>query len=1306
MSSDGPPARNTRSSARERRAREIHGVLSFDERPTPRQEQPEPQQERPTPSQSVTPARSENSAPRDESVLTPITGSPSSEQIVSEEDNSEDNAPSEHSTIREASEETEQEHEQSYSTAPTIAGPSTDPAEFSTPHASVPRDKGKGRATSVSTHEGTRYSSHSSRDVPPHLAQADDDWNDLKRSLGDWSAFAKKTKTDAVKQRQEWKGLESKIIDTYHHSTTLEQAVVDMLGTIERLQLKIEARSATSDSPRSRTRPIEQSRVEDEDYSSYPQTMAEHKLTPTERYTMSMAKNRTRATRKMQRGRASGPPVRTARRGGGDPGEEPSDSSDHADAEDFVPRDRIGGEHHDPDQYGRVAPYSGDSDNYEVDPTTYYGQAHDTLEQDYARRSASVMPQQLAGPMMIPAPVQGPPIAQAMPQARRQAPRAQLAHIAPQMPAQIIPRIQGHPGPDHETNMVDNLRRHIRESLTGIPNDLPELKGLRAKLPEAYQGEDDFDRLDNWLQGLLRFYKLHRLTGMDKDTDRVLVVGTCLKGKAERWFRHEVERPTRIIRNWNFESVIVGLFRTFITTATAQQAMQRYAQVRFSREEGVTAFYRDLLMWAGRLAQYPDPYSFKRRLLKGMPAEYRQHLALYDGISAEHSSIDDIVQKARQLEKTLISLKLGQGTDKPSTPASTSPAGSGYQRPMGSQEKTRSRSNPTRRQQGRVGVRGGSQPQRATTKPSSSGDRGKATTQTQGSPKGDTSKLTCYRCGKVGHIASDPKCPQYKKTEQRQIFAAQIVDDRSESGQPDQSEPIEDSENPAEPNVDETNDAAAEESPSQEDSLEGSQYEDEESSYDEYDGYAPPSEDDELEYIRAMGDVGEASTSLAPDELNTTSTPISFDDVNWQVRRDAVKDCHQRAPWMPGADWEFTPRFGKTHIRNCEICAQYKEHLIVAEVINKETISSAWKIGDQYEQKLVRLGWDLAHEGGQLSPTTFNAVAALEIRNHQLELQLAALHRASRVAAIRNKELMEALEHERLDTSLREGEVDFLEEECKYLKMKCTELKDQLMNNQQNIISSPKDEDIEMRSENPDTDTPMWDGKTSLKEGVGIAPRKSPARMFRPENFSGDSSHQRLSDDAVARLAAVRDDAITPREREFRAAQRRNFEVGERPRTFGSDRRCMAALIKVNGLQAYALLDSGSTTVSVTHDFARVAKLDIMQLENPVPLQLGTVGSRSMINFGTKTRLELGPVLEHDAYLDVVNIDRYDMIVGTPFMRKHGLVLNFADDTLNINGKVIETLTSSQEDLMLAKRRAQRARAPTTSGARTTRTSE
>jgi Retroviral aspartyl protease len=109
----------------------------------------------------------------------------------------------------------------------------------------------------------------------------------------------------------------------------------------------------------------------------------------------------------------------------------------------------------------------------------------------------------------------------------------------------------------------------------------------------------------------------------------------------------------------------------------------------------------------------------------------------------------------------------------------------------------------------------------------------------------------------------------------------------------------------------------------------------------------------------------------------------------------------------------------------------------------------------------------------------------------------------------------------------------------------------------------------------------------------------------------------------------------------------------------------MAALVKVNSLEAYALLDSGSTTISVTHNFTCIAKLNMQQLENPVTLQLGTVGSRSMINFRAKTCVEFGPIAEGDAYVDIVNIDQYNMIVGTLFMQKHRFVLDFGNDTLS-----------------------------------------
>ena len=80
--------------------------------------------------------------------------------------------------------------------------------------------------------------------------------------------------------------------------------------------------------------------------------------------------------------------------------------------------------------------------------------------------------------------------------------------------------------------------------------------------------------------------------------------------------------------------------------AMAQQAICQYAQVKFSNKEGVASFHHELMIWAGRLTQYSDEYSFKWRLLNGLLSEYQHHLVLYEGISAKNSSIDDIVRKA------------------------------------------------------------------------------------------------------------------------------------------------------------------------------------------------------------------------------------------------------------------------------------------------------------------------------------------------------------------------------------------------------------------------------------------------------------------------------------------------------------------------------------------------------------------------------------------------------------------------------------------------------------------------------------
>ncbi len=97
------------------------------------------------------------------------------------------------------------------------------------------------------------------------------------------------------------------------------------------------------------------------------------------------------------------------------------------------------------------------------------------------------------------------------------------------------------------------------------------------------------------------------------------------------------------------------------------------------------------------------------------------------------------------------------------------------------------------------------------------------------------------------------------------------------------------------------------------------------------------------------------------------------------------------------------------------------------------------------------------------------------------------------------------------------------------------------------------------------------------------------------------------------------------------------------------DKLCLSTYIDVNGMSALALWDSGSTSTAMSPHFADISKTLIFNLTEPVTLQLGTVGSRSKINFGTMANIAIAG-LNPTEYIDVVNIDRYDILIGTPFM--------------------------------------------------------
>ena len=137
----------------------------------------------------------------------------------------------------------------------------------------------------------------------------------------------------------------------------------------------------------------------------------------------------------------------------------------------------------------------------------------------------------------------------------------------------------------------------------------------------------------------------------------------------------------------------------------------------------------------------------------------------------------------------------------------------------------------------------------------------------------------------------------------------------------------------------------------------------------------------------------------------------------------------------------------------------------------------------------------------------------------------------------------------------------------------------------------------------------------------------------------------------------------------YRVSIRRPVGSIRHPEREDGEQLCLAAYVEINGTKAYTLFDLGSTTDAISPDFTRVANLPILELENPVTLQLGCSGSRSKINYGSEVNVKFASITS-DIYLDVANLDKYDCILGTPFMRRHGMILDFETQEIVIRGKL------------------------------------
>ena len=100
------------------------------------------------------------------------------------------------------------------------------------------------------------------------------------------------------------------------------------------------------------------------------------------------------------------------------------------------------------------------------------------------------------------------------------------------------------------------------------------------------------------------------------------------------------------------------------------------------------------------------------------------------------------------------------------------------------------------------------------------------------------------------------------------------------------------------------------------------------------------------------------------------------------------------------------------------------------------------------------------------------------------------------------------------------------------------------------------------------------------------------------------------------------------------------------------------------------LFDSGAEMDTLSPDFVHGCQVPLMELPNPLVLQMGMKGSWSCIYYRTNVNLKvLGHSMSH--YFDIVNVEKYDAILGAPWLYTTGTLLDFDKHVVHVKEGMI-----------------------------------
>lgn len=757
-------------------------------------------------------------------------------------------------------------------------------------------------------------------------------------------------------------------------------------------------------------------------------------------------------------------------------------------------------------------------------------------------------------------------------------------------------------------------------------------------MPKSYAGADDIEKFSTFLQGSLRWMKTVRMVGPEYDDDRVIIMGQMLTGIALEWYNQVVESPHRVQVNWTFEELMCAIFQRFVHKANSQQAARRFDSIEYDASQGVSHLAMTIRKWGSRMTEMPTDYTNARKFMRKLPSTIRSRITSVATMTAETHSFDELVRTAIVFENAMLEDKYyrdryvsdkSSNDERKGSTKDRSRKGSDRNRTVtgkgdkGNEPQSNSLYRPFQRRRDRfafkrTGDRRNDRERRPTERKDEAPKEREVRREADRKGKNvDKSHIKCFKCGRMGHFATDPECPQFQRPAIRRLAEAEEPLDNVDDVDKTVEEVVESysvrTENKEEPS-------------SEEDRVYGDQYESE----DEYDYRNEEYSSDEEQSSRDDSATEEIVESLRAMRLVESVDVASEDEVmvmeNDREEIPSELSTDSMPSLMTVEDFDIEDE-------------GFDDHESSDEDRRREVVAAT---NATLRGEVVRLHRYIRLMERDLADWVSD-VHGLRDRLEGLEMELGSLNIANE--------------------SLRRVEGEYRDEIRLLIQLAESELTTQ----QRSEVAAHSRHRESVREQMREAEI-NW--MMSNRQTPAHTPNEVPTTSEDRHRIAGLTESQPVTRQAVERLAV-----LTTNDREYRSSMKRRDPDNGRPLR---DLKCITAYVTMNGVKALALFDSGCSIDTISPEFAKIANLSPFKLDKPIPLQLGCVGSRSSINFGVRTKVLLGNRTS-EVYLDVANIDHYDVILGIPFMVQWGITLDFKADVLRFEDQEIPSLRTSEE---------------------------